>query len=166
MPNLCAIFDIDGTLADNRERVHAIMGTSTDYDTYQVWPPEKWDLFYAGLHEDKPIVKMVQHARYLTLPILFFTGRKERGRAATWEWLQAWVFNRTIMMTGTCASRLHMRRDDDDRPSWEVKEEHLKARLATGVWEPVIAFDDCLADIEMYRKHGLVGAHVGERQRK
>lgn len=164
MRKACAIFDIDGTLVDNRERVHAIMGAGSDYDTYQTWTPEKWDRFYADALFDRPIENMIECVRKLQVAPFFFTGRKEhgRGREKTWQWLQYHVWGLVTPFTAhPSCYRLFMRAEDDDRPSWQVKEDHLKTLLEMGAWDPIIAFDDSRADIEMYKRHGLVGCHVG-----
>ena len=97
----CAyIFDIDGTLADSTHRVHYIC---PDYDSLSKkilsiddldkFAPD-WDSFYKESVNDKPIPDMVNILRRIQdtgAEILFVTGRSEKYRQITQEWLLRYV---------------------------------------------------------------------------
>lgn len=68
------VFDLDGTLADCRHRVHFVTGEEKD-----------WDSFYGACIYDEPIKAMVDLFRDLrgTNHIEIWTGRPERIRRPT-----------------------------------------------------------------------------------
>ena len=74
-----AIYDIDGTVADNRHRLHWIENK-----------PEDWDGFYLTLSEDKPILKLIKRLKRQAkkgIHIVYMTGRQEAYRKETRKWL-------------------------------------------------------------------------------
>lgn len=163
------IFDIDGTLAYNFERMSAItqaradrMGiTVEDLRTQHVpWTSEDWEAFHAQCHLDKPIRPMCEIAtgilrlgRYVPL---FVTGRMESCRDVTISWL--WD---SVAYYPECRSHLFMRPKGDHRPGHELKEDILD-RLILPRWKPVLAFEDDPNITAMWRRRGILVAHVGE----
>jgi predicted secreted acid phosphatase len=158
------VFDIDGTLADASHRLPHITNPEQ---------PKNWDAFFDGAVNDTPIPEaweilyslLSQHNR-----IIFITGRPERLRTPTYNWLtdtycehranSAWYWQE-------CPSSrkpvLYMRGNGDRRPSSEVKRDLLqKARMDT--FDPKIAFEDRAADAKMWRDEGLFCCNVNEGQ--
>ncbi|UNM12721.1 hypothetical protein J4032_15395 [Streptomyces formicae] len=106
-----AVFDLDGTLAETGHRQH-----------YLERRPRDWDGFFAAAPDDTPLadgIRLVVEARQ-ECEVVYLTGRPERCRAATVEWLDR---------HGLPAGRIWMRRNDDRRPARTTKLETLR-RLA------------------------------------
>jgi phosphoglycolate phosphatase-like HAD superfamily hydrolase len=94
-----AIFDIDGVLADVRHRLSAIRST-----------PKNWDQFFAQAPDDPLLTQgreLLQEQLSLGRHVVYSTGRPERCRAATSDWLAAHELP---------AAQLFMRPDRDRRP--------------------------------------------------
>jgi predicted secreted acid phosphatase len=75
------IFDIDGTIADNRHRLHYILREPKDKD---------WDSYDAEWANDTPLVGMIDLVRCLQnygANVMFLTGRNVRTRSDTLKWL-------------------------------------------------------------------------------
>ena len=137
------IFDIDGTLADVSHRLHYITGETKD-----------WDAFFAACGDDKPIFEVITVARALESAgqaIVYSTGRTEKVRGITVEWLQKFRL--------PTPQRVYMRKDGDHREDNEVKAElldqitrhysHLVGYTIGGV------FEDRQQVVDMYRARGL-----------
>lgn len=113
-PHTLILCDIDGVLADCSHRLH--------------WLKEKdYDLFYGEeMSNDKKITNGISllyllhdwHIRrekeYMN-PIVYITGRPERTRSITRDWL-----NR-ILPFHAANGHIIMRKDEDHRPSSQVK---------------------------------------------
>jgi hypothetical protein len=121
------IFDIDGTIADCRHRVHHIKGIDN---------PD-WEAFDRDGHKDKPIWEVIYCLWALSkrYSIVLCTGRSERGRKYTEEWLEKWKIPYNALL---------MRPEGDHRPDTIVKKEVLDAWRA----ENAIAFRDIVAIFE------------------
>lgn len=102
-----AVFDIDGTVADCRHRIH-----------HATAEPPDWDAFFAGSDLDRPFPQGVTLAlKYAAHGhLIWLTGRPEKYRRATVAWLQAF---------GLPATRLYMRPINDLRPAPIFKAEYL-----------------------------------------
>jgi hypothetical protein len=85
--------------------------------------------------------------------LIFCSGRPERMRHATAEWLQEHL--------GLTAQALYMRGDDDRRADDIVKRE-LLARMREDRFNPELAIDDRRRVVDMWRSEGLVCAQVAE----
>ena len=98
-----AVIDLDGTVADVRHRLHHLQRR-----------PKDWDAFYAGIADDRPLAEGLAVARSLAdnHELVYLTGRPERYRKATLEWLR-----RHELPPG----RLMMRRGGDRRPARVAK---------------------------------------------
>jgi hypothetical protein len=106
-----ALFDLDGTLADTGHRQH-----------FLEQKPRDWAGFFGAAPDDTPLddgVRMVAEAAD-ECEVAYLTGRPERCRAATVEWLE-----RHGLPTG----RIFMRSNHDRRPARTTKLEILR-RLA------------------------------------
>lgn len=101
------VCDIDGVLADVRPYLHLL--------------PHNWEEFFKHTHEFQKIpqnVMLVQSLLNDNHSIYFITGRPESNREQTRAWLEhnvVTVFN---------DSWLIMRKNCDDRPSYEFKMQH------------------------------------------
>ena len=121
MKRMCYVFDIDGTLADNRHRQHLVpKGEDAKDDA-------KWKIFNDECPYDEPIDYMVDilDSLYATrgVDIVFVTGRSESCRKETMVWL-----DRNVIEMDYC--ELFMRPVGDCRPAT-----HLKADLFSKVEE-------------------------------
>jgi FMN phosphatase YigB (HAD superfamily) len=117
-----AVFDLDNTLADTAHRQRFLERA-----------PRDWTAFFAAAPQDPPIPEGIAlalaHAE--ECEVVYLTGRPERCRRDTLEWLAA---------QGLPEGRVHMRRNDDRRPARRTKLEILK-RLA-GTREIRVLVDD------------------------
>ena len=117
-----AVFDIDGVLADVTHRLHHLRAR-----------PQRWERFFAAADVDPLLVEGADRlwAARQEHDVVYLTGRPERNRALTEEWL-----GRHGLPTGP----LYMREDDDYRPAREMKREVL--RWLAGSREIVSVLDD------------------------
>jgi phosphoglycolate phosphatase-like HAD superfamily hydrolase len=108
-----AVFDLDNTLADTAHRQHFLERR-----------PRDWAAFFAAAPADPPLAEgvalAVESAR--ACEVVYLTGRPERYRRDTLDWLAA---------HGLPEGRVFMRRDADRRPARRTKLEILR-RLAQG----------------------------------
>lgn len=142
------ICDIDGTIADHTHRI--------DYVTKH--KPKNWDAYYGGMMEDPPIPGALTHLKRiieLSSPHFYFmTGRPERYRYATTEWIYRHFGVTCRKPGGIPGVLLYMRSDQDYRASSVYKEE-LPKYLVEVLKTPVLFLDDDLRNEEMYRKYGV-----------
>ncbi|MGW2639046.1 phosphatase domain-containing protein [Streptomyces sp. NPDC001348] len=126
-----AVFDLDNTLADTAHRQRFLQAA-----------PRDWDAFFAAAPADPPLSEGVALARAHAeeCEIVYLTGRPERCRRDTLDWLAA---------HGLPEGRVFMRRDADRRPARHTKLEILR-RLARDREVRVLVDDDDLvcADAE------------------
>jgi hypothetical protein len=108
-----AVFDIDNTLADTDHRQHFLERR-----------PRDWDGFFGAAPADPPLARCVALAveRAADSEIVYLTGRPERCRADTEEWLTR---------HGLPEGRVWMRGNQDRRPARTTKLEVLR-RIARG----------------------------------
>jgi phosphoglycolate phosphatase-like HAD superfamily hydrolase len=118
-----AVFDLDGTLADVRHRLHHLGGRRKD-----------WAAFFAAASDD-PILPeglALAAASAEDCEVVYVTGRPERCRADTLAWLERY---------GLPEGTLSMRRSGDHRPARLAKPQLLR-RLAAGRTVAVVVDDD------------------------
>jgi predicted secreted acid phosphatase len=130
------IFDIDGTLADISQRVHYIRKK-----------PKNWNAFNAGMAKDKAIRSMVRLCNILYesgLHIILCSGRNERSRPETVEWLQ---------QQGISYHELLLRKDDDFRSDSVIKREIVQSIDKSRI---LFVVEDRSRVVEMWRSEGLV----------
>lgn len=134
---LAIIFDIDGTLADNKYREKILQEN-----------PNNWDKYYEGIENDfvsLPVWLLFQSiANDLKYDIIVVTARSEKYYDITSEWL----INR-----GLVYKMLFMRSVDDKRPDFEVKKSILD--LIQKEYKVLYAVEDKESVAEMYRKNGI-----------
>jgi phosphoglycolate phosphatase-like HAD superfamily hydrolase len=118
-----AVFDLDGTLADTAHRQRFLERS-----------PRDWAGFFAAASEDPPLAEGVALALSSAreCEVVYLTGRPERCRRATVEWLAE---------HGLPEGRIWMRRNDDRRPARRTKLEILR-RLARDREVRVLVDDD------------------------
>ena len=119
-----AVFDIDGVLADVRHRLHHIESGRRD-----------WDGFFASAPEDPALADGCQAALQAVasgLTLVYLTGRPERCRVDTVQWLSA---------QGLPEGELIMRRDSDRRPARVLKVDALR-RIASQAHVAYLVDDD------------------------
>jgi phosphoglycolate phosphatase-like HAD superfamily hydrolase len=106
-----AVFDIDGVVADVRHRLHHLER-----------PRKEWDLFFAAASTDPPLAPGLALVAELSRAhdIVWLTGRPERIRRITGDWLRE---------QGLPRGDLRMRGDADRRPAARFKLSVLR-RLA------------------------------------
>jgi len=138
------IFDMDGTLADVAHRRHHVEAR-----------PKNWAAFNAAMHKDEPNTPIIEVARIFAdagWHILICTGREERYRAVTEEWLARHAVP---------YERLYMRPTGDYRPDHVVKMEILGEIRAQG-FDPHISVDDRSSVVAMWREAGLTCLQCAE----
>ncbi|MFE7761137.1 hypothetical protein [Streptomyces sp. NPDC057438] len=103
-----AVFDLDNTLADTAHR-----------QRFLERKPRDWNGFFAAAPQDPPLAEGVALARESAreCEVLYLTGRPERCRRDTVDWLAA---------HGLPEGRIRMRRDNDRRPARRTKLEILR----------------------------------------
>jgi phosphoglycolate phosphatase-like HAD superfamily hydrolase len=119
-----AVFDIDGVLADVRHRLHHIESGRRD-----------WDGFFASVSDDPALSDGCQAALQAVasgLTLIYLTGRPERCRPDTLQWLSE---------QGLPEGELIMRRDADRRPARVLKVEALR-RIASHAQVAYLVDDD------------------------
>lgn len=135
-----AVFDIDGTIADCNHRLsHAQM--------------KEWDTFHSKAAEDavvKDIADLMIHAASF-YDIILLTGRNERYRKLTEEWLDSTNLNYYV-------HKILMRPDDDWSHDYEMKITLLEKELGSkeAVLQKVaFVIDDRDSVVEGLRNYGL-----------
>lgn len=121
------IFDIDGTLALNTS------GRSP-YDYHRVDEDQS----------NMPVVEALDGLRELGWPIILCSGRPERSRKDTEQWLED---------HGIRYDKLYMRKDGDNRPDFTVKEELWREILKHN--NILCMFDDRQQVVDHARKLGF-----------
>ena len=148
----CYIFDIDGTLADASHRIHHIKKC-----------PKDWDSFFEWMINDRPFPHILKLAHTLHDAaelegdpcLLFVSGRPERYRTMTIDWLLS------VGLLTDGRMRLYMRPDGDRRDDDIIKYEILQQLKDKG-YEPIMAFDDRDRIVKMWRANGVPCLQVSE----
>lgn len=118
-----AVIDIDGVVADVRHRLHHL-----DHR------PKNWPAFFAGAADDPPIPEGVARVTALAADheVVYLTGRPERLRRVTEEWLER---------NGIGGHTLLMRGNRDFRPARRTKADEI-LRLAKRAPVALVLDDD------------------------
>ncbi|MFE0577368.1 MULTISPECIES: nucleotidase [unclassified Streptomyces] len=118
-----AVFDIDNTLADTAHRQHFLERR-----------PRDWAGFFGAAPADPPLARGIALAARSSADceVVYLTGRPERCRADTVEWLTR---------HGLPEGRLWMRGNQDRRPARTTKLEVL-GRIARGREVRMLVDDD------------------------
>jgi predicted kinase len=139
----CAIFDIDGTLADVRHRLHHL-------------DRRDWKSFFEAAPQDPPMwtsvdfMEGIRSSHLESFHIFFVSGRPEDYRKPTEAWLSDLPVD---FAEGTVT--LLMRPSGDHRPDHIVKEEILDNILGQG-YEVEFVVDDRPSVVEMWKRRGLL----------
>ncbi|HYH78461.1 MAG TPA: HAD family acid phosphatase [Longimicrobium sp.] len=134
------IWDLDGTLSDDRARAHFVeveKGRQRD-----------WKSYFDAIGEDPPIAASMEVLRAMHAAgnrIVFLTGRPDHTRRTTERWLKANGL--------TEYDRLVMRPPRDFRPSGAFKADEI-AKLRRE-YELVCAFEDRIDVAEALRQAGV-----------
>ena len=136
-----AIFDLDGVLSDAAHR-----------QQYLRTDPPDWDNFGARAHLDPPIdFGHREVARFSTDHcVVVVTARPAPMFEATRDWLLRHDFAVDLAV---------LRPVDDLRPSHEMKREQL-LRIREHGGDVRVAFEDEIANLEMYRAHDVDAIYV------
>ncbi len=131
------VFDIDGTIANLEHRLHLL---------------PNWDAFFDACDDDAPIGHIIDVARALGRDneIVYVSGRSDRVREATEQWLER---------HGLPRGRLYMRRAGDHQQDDTLKVQLLADLRADG-FEPIMAFDDRTRVVKAWRAAGIPCAQV------
>ncbi|MEU4076949.1 phosphatase domain-containing protein [Streptomyces venezuelae] len=120
-----AVFDLDNTLAATAHRQHFLERR-----------PKDWDAFFAAAPDDPPLDEGIALCLEAAgeCDIVYLTGRPERCRRDTLDWLAA---------QGLPEGPVHMRRNRDFRPARVTKVEILR-RLGADRPVRMLVDDDLL----------------------
>lgn len=137
------IFDLDGTLSLNGHRAHLAK-------------QKKWDEFFDLCHLDEgnqQVIRMfdllcLQHCQYGGPEVQIWSGRVERTRDKTVEWLG----RHTEYGARIGGPRLRMRPDGDYTPDVDLKRAWL---MEVGPTNVELVFDDRDSVVYMWRSHGV-----------
>ena len=145
---MIVICDIDGTIANCEHRKH-----------YVTERPKNHEAFYAGVKDDTPIWSVIGLVQTLLAyegsrtELVFVTGRPERCRTDTVEWLK-----HTHLYPNDYT--LLMRKDKDYRQDYIVKQEILDTHIdKSRVW---LVLDDRKQVVDMWRRNGLTCLQVAD----
>lgn len=133
------VVDIDGTLADCGHRRHHLDGEKKD-----------WDAFFAAMDLDLPkvnVISAVEGFYRSGLQPVFLTGRFEKYRATTNDWL-------VKHLPLAAEFPLLMRPDGDYRPDHVVKREIYERQIAPSHAVQLV-LDDRDQVVSMWRELGL-----------
>lgn len=133
----CVICDIDGTVADNRHRLHFLDAR-----------PKRWADFFDAIPGDKPRMPAILICRGLAaigMPVIICSGRPESHRKQTEDQLSSFMIR---------YERLFMRKKGDGRKDEQVKKDMLDEIRALG-FNPLFSIDDRPTVINMWRNNGV-----------
>jgi hypothetical protein len=118
-----AVIDLDGVVADVRHRLHHVTGRRRD-----------WDAFFDGIDDDDvlPEGRAIADRLAADHEIVYLTGRPERTRSKTEDWLVRHRLPRAEVI---------MRPEGDRRPARLLKPRLLR-QLAAGRSVAVVVDDD------------------------
>lgn len=136
---MLVVFDIDGTLANIDHRLDYVRSK-----------PKNWKAFDAGIPNDSvnlPVAKVFRSMRFVGHDIVLASGRSDRTRTMTQDWLLA---NDLIGY-----KKLYMRRDGDFRADDVIKQEILDQIIADFDQKPDMVFDDRPRVVSMWRDRGI-----------
>lgn len=121
------IFDLDGTLADGRHRLHLL--PTKDYDK-----TESWTAFNLASQDDTPFLDNIEVCNLFAFgdyyTVIILTGRSDVARAVTEEWLDKHEVHYDALV---------MRSQSDNRKDTVIKEEYLRS---IGLGNILCCFDD------------------------
>lgn len=140
-PGNCAIFDLDGVLADANQRQH-----------FLEWPRRDWGGFFRAAADDTILDDTAQllHILGTTLQTVLLTARPINIRPQTLTWLDEHAIAYDLLV---------MRPDHDRRPSSLFKRDMLNDLREIG-FSPQISFEDDIRNVEMFRNQGVPCVYI------
>lgn len=136
------IFDVDGTLANVDPFIHHVRGSNKDYDAFHEASVDALPNF--------EVVQMLNEAFFDQMHIIIVTSRKEVWRGITSYWLAK---------NDIGHHALYMRKDNDNRPDYEVKEDILLEIKKH--WNVLHAVDDNPSVIKLWENYGINTTKIG-----
>lgn len=138
------VFDLDGTLADDRHRLHLIEGGE-----------KRWDEYFARCDEDAEIGPMTRLFRVLQKSqngwMEIWTGRSETVRDETVKWLTDHFIWPDVLL---------MRAKNDFRSNTDLK----AGWLAAAPRKPDLAIDDNMDVIDWWRRNGVMALALDDKR--
>lgn len=129
-----AVFDLDGVLADVEHRRHHVTGSRRD-----------WAAFFAAAADDALLTQgaaLVRHEQEAGRLVVYLSGRPERLRAVTLNWLHD---------NGLPPADLVLRPDADHCPAVTYKLDRL--REMASAFTIALLVDDDTQVVEAVRRH-------------
>ena len=161
MKQKCIIVDLDWTLADNRAREDRYI----DYENlYGPDDKSNWNGFYHDVILDIPIKEVCDLVRQVSregVHIFYSTGRRERSRISTKNWLMT-----RARLPGpdgiSTSATLMMRGNSDDRINSEIKQDHLDLVLhhSKPEYQILYALEDDPKAVQMYKDREILVLQV------
>ena len=142
MKPIAHIYDVDGTLANVDQFLHFIRGDKKDYDAFHEASIDAIPNF--------EVVEMLNQAFFSQVHVIIVTSRKDVWRGLT----SLWLAKNDIGHHG-----LYMRKDDDNRPDYEVKKDILLNIKKH--WNVLHAVDDNPSVIKLWEKYGIPTTKIG-----
>ena len=135
------VSDIDGTIADTEHRNWVLSE-----------PSKPWERYFSMMMDDVPREEIVAtiNDSYPDHPLVLVTARPESYRDITEEWLAAYEIDYHTLI---------MRRVEDARPDWVVKQELINEFLNKELID--MWFDDRASIIRQVRANGIKVTNVG-----
>ena len=143
LPNMIAVFDLDGTLSLAEHRLHLVKGKKKNYRK-----------FFAASKDDlpfHPIIKIARSLHQSGVTIMIFTGRSDEVREDTEEWLEKHLGVPHVLV---------MRQQNDFTPDHHLKRSWLNDPGLINKDEILCVFDDRARVVEMWRSEGLTCLQV------
>lgn len=142
------IIDLDGTLCDNVKRINKEIKSVKDWIPYYKYIPEdKLNLWCAQI--------MMAYELSFKTEFIFLTGRPEKTRKATEEWL---INNLRWLRRFS----LYMRCDGDYREDYIVKRELLKTKIIKKHKNIILGIDDRPENVNVFREFNIPSLYCGE----
>lgn len=129
------IFDLDGTLADIRHRVHFVRGGNKDYDA-----------FFAACVDDilnLPVAESLWAHVRAGHDVEIWSGRSDIVHKQTMDWLDRWGIDPSLLT--------HMRPAGEMMPDIDLK----RAWLRNEPVPPDLVYDDRQRVVDMWREEGI-----------
>lgn len=129
------IFDLDGTIADIRHRLHLVSSE-----------PKQWDEFNKLCIYDQPnsnVISVLNDLKDVGNEIIILTGRSSVVKPQTLEWLNKYDVH---------YDEIYMRGRDDYTSDVELKRKWL---IRYGKSRIVCVFDDRQGVVNMWREEGI-----------
>lgn len=152
------VCDLDGTLCNIEHRTHFVRVAQGER--------KDWDSFFNGVPNDtvnEPVLEVLNRFRLTSndfqdgIKIVFCSGRPERCRTDTVEWLKKYYFTER---EGKLHYELYMRQDGDFRRDDIVKQEILDKYIDKD--RVLFVLDDRDQVVDMWRRNGLTCFQVAE----